>query len=101
MDTYFKDDDAIYNTCQGLCSHNVIVFRLLLYVILCALPDSLRIVVRNFRHGTETMKLCQEIVYPVNSYRISNEIYLIINTLQLNRINGFLFTFECLMRSSN
>ena len=64
MDTWLKDDEC-YETVSGLTQPRVMVFRPDFLVLLRAVSLRLRIVVKEFGHGTEIMKLCQEIVCPM------------------------------------
>ena len=64
-----------YETVSEIMQPQVKVFRPPLFALLRAASLRLRIVVKKSGHGTETMKLCQEIVCPVDSFEY-NEIYI-------------------------
>jgi len=67
MDTYLKDDERS-ETVSGIMQPRVMVLGLYLFVFLGAPSLRLRIVVKMFGHVTETMKLCQEFVCPVDRF---------------------------------
>jgi hypothetical protein len=66
-------DDESYETVSRIMQPRVMVLWLYLFVFLRAPPLRLRIIVKILAHGTETMKLCQEIVSPVDSFEYDKE----------------------------
>ena len=67
MDTYFNDSDS-HKTVSGIIQPRADGFLPHLFVFLRAQSLRFSVIVKIFAHGTETMKLCQEIVCPVDSF---------------------------------
>jgi hypothetical protein len=66
MDTYFNDNDS-YKTVSGIIQPRADGFLPHLFILLRAQFLRFSVNIKIFAHGTETMKLCQEIVCPVDS----------------------------------
>ncbi len=62
-----------YQTVSGIMQPRVKAFRSLLFALLRTASLRLRIVVKNFYHGTEIMKLCQEIAFPMYGFKCNQK----------------------------
>ena len=61
-------DDESHETASEITTPRVTEFRSPLFALLRTASLRLRIVVKKFGHGTQIMKLCQEIACPMYSF---------------------------------